>query len=306
MKTMNLRRGSSSSLLPLPILIFVLTILHSLTNQIHVADAFPGAAGHCDTGDLSGKGSGHGESGGGPLSNGQLQIKFDNQILRSWETLTLNANQEYDVTLDFSTSLPSFFFRGFLFRVSGSNGEDTSGTFYVGSDDNAQELSTCAADVSGMTHTNRDDKTSVSFKFQYTASANADLNLEVTVVRERAADNWFYTPYTIQIGSGGTDTCTDPMFRFRIVKTDGRKIWRDCLWVANKSESRCSLEGVSSMCPDACGSCDTCVDSSSRFKFDKSTGETITRNCGWTSAKPHRCNSVDNMQYACRQTCGEC
>jgi len=299
-------------------LILLLTVLQITTHQIHFASAFPGAAGHCDTGDLAGKNSGHGEDGGGPLSNGQLRMKFDNQILRSYETLQLNANQEYDVTLDFSTTNSAFFFRGFLIRLSGVNGEDAGGSFYVGSDSNAQEKGNCDADVSAMTHTNNDNKISVSFKFQYLNSSDANLKLEVTVVRERAANNWFHNFYALQIGEGDVggdttapsqtpgDTCNESVYRFKIIKNDGKKIWRNCTWAGNKPGGRCKLEGVSAMCPYSCGTCDNCVDSSSRMKFYKANGDKITRDCNWTANKPNRCNSVDNMSYACRATCGEC
>ncbi len=173
-------------------LLFIFSLIFISSFHLKQVQAFPGAAGHCQTGDLSGKYSGHGEDGGGSLSNGSLQVKFDSIKLETWQTLQLNANQQYTVSLSFSTTSSSFFFRGLLFRLSGKNGEDVGGTFSVGSDGNVQLKSGCDSGISATTHTNRNDKTTVEFDFEYTQSTNADLLLEVTVVRERAPNNWFY------------------------------------------------------------------------------------------------------------------
>mmetsp|Transcript_15908 Transcript_15908/g.20195 ORF Transcript_15908/g.20195 Transcript_15908/m.20195 type:complete len:339 (+) Transcript_15908:110-1126(+) len=320
------------------------------TTLLHNASAFPGAAGHCQTGDLSGKFSGHGESGGGPISNGSLRVKFGTTTLQTWTTTKLVSDQTYTVTLDFTTSSTNFFFRGFLFRLSGTNGENAEGSFSLSGDSNVQ-FKSCDAGISGVTHNSRADKRSISFDFEYTQSIDADLLLEVTVVRERAADNWFYSAFNLQIGDGGTTvtpapvpvvtstvapsnapfvaptettpspvvapavapSCNDPPFRFRVVKPDGSKIWRDCLWVKTKSTQwRCSWEGVSTMCPVACGTCSACVDSTARFKFDKDpddgTRDLVTRDCSWTAnrATAFRCTTIEGMQDACRETCGSC
>ncbi len=122
---------------------------------------------------------------------------------------------------------------------------------------NVQTKGGCDDGISAITHTNRSDKTSISFDFEYLGlGAGADLLLEVTVVRERAQDNWFYSAFPIQIGDGGvpvtpapvtptpapvkttsapvgtpsSSSCTDPPFRFRVIKPDGSAIWRDCGW----------------------------------------------------------------------------
>ena len=140
------------------IYIYIIIVLFSNV-IIHPVDAFPGAAGHCASGDLSGKFSGHGENGGGPLTNGSLRVQFDSTTLETFTTATFNANQVYTVTLDFTTTSPTFFFRGILFRLSGVNGENVEGTFSVGGDGNVQLKSGCDAGISAMTHNSRDDKT---------------------------------------------------------------------------------------------------------------------------------------------------
>ncbi len=65
------------------------------------------------------------------------------------------------------------------------------------------------------------------------------------------------------------------------------------------------------MCPSTCGNCETCVDSTSRFKFDKIPGDEssrVTRDCSWTANKAttYRCETIDGMEDACRVTCGNC
>jgi len=107
--------------------------------------------------------------------------------------------------------------------------------------------------------------------------------------------------------------CQDPPFRFRVIKPDGRRIFRDCEWVKAQSTNwRCSWPGVATMCPATCGTCDTCVDSTARFKFDKDPNdgvrEFVTRGCTWTANKAtlYRCTSIDGMEDACRETCGKC
>ena len=205
----------------------------------------------------------------------------------------------------------------------------------VGDDSNAWIKNGCDDGISAMTHNNRLDKTSVSFNFEYTGSTDADLLLEVTVVRQRAYDNWFYSSYNLQIGDGGstitsaptaspvavgettsapsstttsTSTCVDSPQRFRTRKTDGSVIWRDCSWVAAKSTNlRCSWEGVSSMCPDTCGMCDgTCFDGENRFRVNFN-GKRIARDCTWVGNKSTnmRC-AADGVSETCRLTCDNC
>lgn len=80
-------------------------------------------------------------------------------------------------------------------------------------------------------------------------------------------------------------------------------------WVSNRAtKSRCKLAGVKSMCPNSCGTCNNCVDSTSRMKFYKAdVNRVVARDCKWTSNKDiiNRCN-LDGMINACRKTCGQC
>ena len=99
--------------------------------------------------------------------------------------------------------------------------------------------------------------------------------------------------------------CNDSPFKFRVVKTSGKTISRKCTWVSRRI-SRCRLAGVSETCPSTCGSCDTCADSSLRFKFKRNIRR-ITRDCSWVANKltTFRC-LIDGMRDTCRETCNNC
>ena len=102
-------------------------------------------------------------------------------------------------------------------------------------------------------------------------------------------------------------TCYDSPLRFIIIKPDGKKITRSCEFVASRSTNlRCSWEGVKSMCPFTCGTCDTCVDSTSRWKVIWK-GKKITRSCVWVinRATLQKCGT-DGISDTCRKTCGTC
>lgn len=294
----------------------LLVILSSSFLFQSTVNAFPGAAGHCETGSLSGKFSGHGELGGGPLSNGSLQVKFDGSPLYKSFTNSLNPNQEYTVTLGFTTTSTNFFFRGLLFRLSGKNGEDVAGTFYVGSDGNVQLKSGCDADVSAITHNSRLDKSSVSFNFEYTKSPSAELLLEVTVVRERAADNWFYSSYNLQIGSPATavpsttpppPVCQDSQFLHKL-KQNREIFWLPCTWASEQDTlERCGNKIIKTACPVTCNKCNTCQNSRGKFEFYSKPNATkpSRKNCRWVKKDLERCK-IEGMADACRLTCGVC
>mmetsp|Transcript_16773 Transcript_16773/g.19172 ORF Transcript_16773/g.19172 Transcript_16773/m.19172 type:complete len:667 (+) Transcript_16773:45-2045(+) len=99
--------------------------------------------------------------------------------------------------------------------------------------------------------------------------------------------------------------CTETSLRFQVVKSEEKKITRDCGWAANNPNKRCTFDGVSSTCPNTCGTCDICEDSQLRLKVMKENGKKITRDCIWVSKKPHRCN-LEGISEACRSTCGGC
>ena len=107
-------------------------------------------------------------------------------------------------------------------------------------------------------------------------------------------------------GDDDESSCADSSLRFQL-RWNGRKIARDCNWVANKAtKKRCAVDGVSQMCPDTCESCSTCEDSSARFKL-LWNGKKISRDCFWVGnrATRSRC-AVEGVAEACRSTCEEC
>ncbi len=186
---------------------FVQTLLLS-PSTILLVNGFPNFSGHCSSGDLSNKFSGHGNSGSGSLSQGLLEVKFDNYILQPSTVTTLNSNQQYTVTLDFissSASDPSSFFRGFLFRLSGRNNANVEGTFTIRDDDDSGNVQLmpflCDDGISAITHTSRADKKSVKVNFEYDVIMGTELLLEVTVVRRRTRNEWFYDSFPLEVES---------------------------------------------------------------------------------------------------------
>ena len=76
-----------------------------------------------------------------------------------------------------------------------------------------------------------------------------------------------------------------------ILSWNGRKITRDCAWVANKATAhRCAVDGVSEICSKTCGTCSDCVDSTKRMKVIWNERR-ITRDCAWIAnrATVQRC-----------------
>ncbi len=125
------------------------------------------------------------------------------------------------------------------------------------------------------------------------------------------ANIFFYQYDWIQQTIGYTDStprpsCNDSTLRFRLTY-NGRKISRDCSWVANRSTTeRCNVDGVAAICAESCGACDTCDDSTNRFKFEYNN-QKIRRSCKWVGNKKtkERCKIV-GIKDACRLTCSAC
>jgi uncharacterized protein (DUF1501 family)/uncharacterized protein (DUF1800 family) len=104
----------------------------------------------------------------------------------------------------------------------------------------------------------------------------------------------------------GQSSCEDSPFRFK-VEINGKVRGRSCVWVATRGTlARCRLIGVKEMCSSTCSNCQSCSDSTLRFKFEFN-GKKITRGCSWVANKNtfERCQ-VTGMKHACRATCGTC
>ena len=108
--------------------------------------------------------------------------------------------------------------------------------------------------------------------------------------------------------AGGSESCDDSyVIKFRLTK-DGQNIWRDCTWVARKSTNfRCNMDdAVTTTCPQSCGTCSTCVDSTARLRIEYKN-RLMIRGCNWVGKKDtvRRC-AIDGVDEACRVTCGVC
>ncbi len=101
--------------------------------------------------------------------------------------------------------------------------------------------------------------------------------------------------------------CSDSPLRFRVF-WNGRNMFRDCTWVANRAtKQKCGVDGVGSMCPVTCGTCnDDCEDVTVRFKVTWN-GRKISRDCSWVAnrATSMRCN-LPGVSDSCRSTCQKC
>jgi len=101
-------------------------------------------------------------------------------------------------------------------------------------------------------------------------------------------------------------TCDNTSLRFKVA-WNGKRIMRDCSWIGNKATiQRCKVEGVSAACPVTCDTCNTCADTSLRFKVAWN-GKRIMRDCSWIGNKAtiQRCK-IEGVAEACPVTCGLC
>ena len=101
-------------------------------------------------------------------------------------------------------------------------------------------------------------------------------------------------------------SCVNASTRLKIV-VGGNIVSRSCTWVGRQdTTNRCALAGVSAACPNTCGTCDSCVDTTARFRFTYN-GQSIVRNCDFVgrveSKVEGRCAASG---YVCRSTCGGC
>ena len=101
-------------------------------------------------------------------------------------------------------------------------------------------------------------------------------------------------------------SCIDSELRFnKGIKEDGSKITRSCKWVKRAdTDTRCSIPGVSTHCPDTCGTCDTCVDATLKFKFVWK-GKKKSKKCRFFR-RNDRCSLVVGAADTCRFTCDKC
>lgn len=100
--------------------------------------------------------------------------------------------------------------------------------------------------------------------------------------------------------------CDDSPFKFK-VKFNGKKKSKTCEWVARHPSWKCQLEGVSSHCPQSCGTCGICSDSMVQFIVDSNNATAADKSCEWVARKntEMRC-SIPGIAETCRSTCDNC
>ena len=110
-----------------------------------------------------------------------------------------------------------------------------------------------------------------------------------------------------------TPTCRDSSLGFRVMYNDKLRS-KSCEWVARHPTWKCELEGVSEHCPNTCGSCDTCSDSTLVFYHEGIYHEDINHEeieksgkCAWVARKDTdtRC-AIPGIADTCRSTCNTC
>lgn len=111
-----------------------------------------------------------------------------------------------------------------------------------------------------------------------------------------------YAVFVLMFGLLKVDAnCNDPLFKFRMEKPNGKKIWKNCDWVSNKAEELCKVSGIKKTCHNACNKCDKCTDSPYKFKIGDKNKK---KNCKWVNDKPEiRCD-LEGVKETCRKACG--
>mmetsp|Transcript_26278 Transcript_26278/g.39385 ORF Transcript_26278/g.39385 Transcript_26278/m.39385 type:complete len:1408 (+) Transcript_26278:130-4353(+) len=97
-----------------------------------------------------------------------------------------------------------------------------------------------------------------------------------------------------------TPACYDSPLRFRVEKGE-TFMNRYCSWVATIPK-RCINDGVPSICPQSCGACDTCADSSLAFKLSEDDNDFVS--CDWVGEDTANRCSIEGVDRTCRATCG--
>lgn len=285
--------------------------------SIQLTNAYSFRAGHCKEGDLGGKGSGHGESGSGILGQGGLSVSFDGLTLQASSVSEITSGQSYAVTLEGGP------FRGFLFRLSGPNGQVVDEDILLPSNNSNNQVQThpaCSSGISAVTHKNGSDKQRVEFNFQTFDTAGTNYRLEVTVVKSRSRNNWHYQQHILTVVDGPKLTtspsqeptiepspapstqCFDPTLEFKISKS-----WQTCD-VIRSNNKLCRKQKAAVTCPAICGVCNNsnfCLDSSLKFRINRN-GKFSTKNCDWVSDNKEVLCGFNDLARACRKTCGLC
>lgn len=161
---------------------------------------FPQGAGSCNGG--GGVSTPHITPGQGELSNGDYSIRINGVVVSG--TSELQAGKITPVELH-AGSNP---FKGFFFRLSGTDGTDYTDTVTVLEDETTQGFPNsvgafCDANVGGACHTNNTAKEFVCVGLDFQDMENKEATLEITVVEgnDGGTDEWYYSTFGINVGS---------------------------------------------------------------------------------------------------------
>lgn len=132
----------------------------------------------------------------GSLMDGAYKVMVGGQELKADTPMKIPVGEELDVEV--SGDVP---FRGFLIRLgSSTEGMSTADTLMSMDEANVQPAtSVCVETVSGLTHTGREDKTSVMGTIMIPEPDNG-LMLDVTVVVMNTVDGseYYYTGFALE------------------------------------------------------------------------------------------------------------
>lgn len=173
--------------------------------------AYPTLAGHCKSGPISDYTSSHGSIGDGNLDNGNYFLSSnENGILDSGVDASLSIGVDHYISLN---GMDGAKFRGFLFRLSGANGADATGlmTTTDASSPDSSNMSNCGSGSSGISHNNRNDKSTIDIIIR--SDQPIDLVLEVTVVEKNNSNeknHWHYEKFNLKLEAQATATPTAP------------------------------------------------------------------------------------------------
>jgi hypothetical protein len=181
------------------------------------ANAFPTSTGSCDagTGAILKPGFSHATNaqvGTGPLSDSGINVTLNGDLLVPDTPIDISTMMEYNLTI-VTSETP---FTGFLARIEGSGDDpylDTTSALAPYDTQSQVAVSTCinVNRVGGVSHTNKDLKTSVSNKLQMVDPA-AGLLLDITVVIRNVdsqnVSEWYYSRYVFNAVSPPTDAPT--------------------------------------------------------------------------------------------------
>jgi len=165
------------------------------------ADAFPTAAGYCQSG-MNGINQGAHASarnliGGGYIGDAGFEVLIDGQQVFEGVRFDLEAGVSHSIQLVSTRNI----MRGFLLRLESSDGQSTKYSLST-TDSNAKVNFYCTnLNVGGLSHVSRDPKTRIDGTL-YLANASEDLTLDVSIVvstiSSYSSAEWYYSPLKLR------------------------------------------------------------------------------------------------------------